>query len=245
VGRTKVDAFLVVQLGKQKKAPKAKTSVQKKANEQPNFQNEVLKFDCLDVLAFGNENGTVSCKVDLVDEAGKQNIVIGSCEIDVLPYMKRPNRPVRDKFVLLAPDGSDAYGSTIELELNYMEARVGIALLTLYEGRNLKNREILGKQDPYVTFSIGDKYKKQSQVITDGGVNPYFKEEMFNLWVDRKNWVNDLSIHVWDEDEGTDDLIGTTQMSLLEMMAETRPDEVKERLVEIFNGKFVCVCMID
>lgn len=118
-----------------------------------------------------------------------------------------------------------------------MESRVGIALLTLYEGRNLKNREILGKQDPYVTFSIGDKYKKKSQVITDGGINPYFKEEMFNLWVDRKNWVHDLTVHVYDEDEGTDDLIGTTKMSLLEMMAETKPDEVKERLVEIYNSK--------
>lgn len=118
-GRTKVDAFLAVQLGHQKKAPKAKTTTQKKSNEQPNFQNEILNFDVLDVFAFGNENGTVSCKVDLVDEAGKQNIVIGSVEIDVLPFMKRPNRPVRDKFVLLAADGTDAYGSTVELEVSY------------------------------------------------------------------------------------------------------------------------------
>jgi len=235
VGRTKVDAFVAIQLGKQKKAPKAKTSTQKKANEQPNFHNEMLKFDVLDVFAFANDNGSVSCHVELIDEAGKANTVIGTCEIDALPMMKRPNKPYREKFVLLGADGTDAYGSTLELELTYMEARVGVALLTLYEGRNLKNREVLGKQDPYVTFSVGEKYKKQSQVITDGGVNPYFKEERFNLWIDRKNWVHDLSVHCWDEDEGTDDLIGSTKMSLLEMMAVTKPDEVKEGLVEIFN----------
>jgi Ca2+-dependent lipid-binding protein len=60
--------------------------------------------------------------------------------------------------------------------VTYLEAKVGLLLLTLFEGRNLKNMDTVGKQDPYVVFNIGDKYKKKSQVITDGGVNPYFKE---------------------------------------------------------------------
>jgi hypothetical protein len=51
-GRTRIDAFLSFQLGKHKKSPKAKTAVHKKSNEQPNFQNEVVKFDVLDVGQF-------------------------------------------------------------------------------------------------------------------------------------------------------------------------------------------------
>ena len=59
-----------------------------------------------------------------------------------------------------------------------MEAKVGVLLLTLFEGRNLKNMDTVGKQDPYMVFNIGEKYRKKSEVATDGGVNPYFKEVM-------------------------------------------------------------------
>lgn len=47
------------------------------------------------------------------------------------------------------------------------------------------------------------------------------------MWVDRKNWVHDLAISCWDEDEGADDLIGQTTLSLLELMAQGHPDTVK------------------
>ena len=116
-----------------------------------------------------------------------------------------------------------------------MQAKVGAVLVTLFEGRNLKNKDVMGKQDPYVVFNIGEKYKKKSAVIVDGGVNPYFKEEKINMWVDRKNWVHDLAVSCWDEDEGADDLIGQTRLSLLEMMAAGHPDAVAERQVELFN----------
>jgi hypothetical protein len=49
------------------------------------------------------------------------------------------------------------------------------------------------------------------------------------MWVDRKNWVHDLAISCWDEDEGADDLIGQTTLSLLELMAQGHPDTVKVR----------------
>jgi len=47
------------------------------------------------------------------------------------------------------------------------------------------------------------------------------------MWVDRKNWVHDLAISCWDEDEGADDLIGQTTLSLLELMAQGHPDKVR------------------
>ena len=39
-----------------------------------------------------------------------------------------------------------------------------MAIFTLYEGRQLKSMDMMGKQDPYVTINIGDKYQKKSKV---------------------------------------------------------------------------------
>jgi hypothetical protein len=146
--------------------------------------------------------------IDLVDEAGNANTTVASLDLPCLAAMKQPNVPTREKYLLKGPDGGDAHGALLELEVTYMEAKVGALLVTLFEGRNLKNKEVLGKQDPYITFNIGEKYKKKSAVCLDGGVNPHFKEEKVNMWVDRKNWVHDLHVQAWDEDDGADDLIG-------------------------------------
>ena len=54
------------------------------------------------------------------------------------------------------------------------------------------------------------------------------------MWVDRKNWVNDLSVSCWDEDDGADDLIGQTTVSLLELMAQGHPDTVKVNRIYTF-----------
>jgi hypothetical protein len=54
------------------------------------------------------------------------------------------------------------------------------------------------------------------------------------MWVDRKNWVNDLSVSCWDEDDGADDLIGQTTVSLLDLMAQGHPDTVKVNRIYTF-----------
>jgi len=177
----------------------------------------------------------VVLRVELIDEQSNLNTVIANLEVSCVPFMQNPNKPVREKFAMASPDGGDAHGAALELEITYLEAKVGALLVTLFEGRNLRNKDAVGKQDPYAVFSIGDKYKKRSAVVPNGGVNPYFKEEKINMWVDRKNWTNNLKVSAWSEDEGADDLIGQTTLSLLEMMAVAHPDEVKERLVELFN----------
>jgi len=61
-------------------------------------------------------------------------------------------------------------------------------------------------------------------------------------WVDRRNWVDDLAMTLWNQDAGQDELIGQTKISLLEAMAwPGHPEDVKEKLVEIFNGACVHV----
>lgn len=43
----------------------------------------------------------------------------------------------------------------LELELTYRVSKVGMAVITLYEGRNLKGMDTMGKQDPYARGRYG------------------------------------------------------------------------------------------
>ena len=110
-----------------------------------------------------------------------------------------------------------------------------MASFTLYEGKNLKSMDMMIKQDPYVTVSIGDHYKKKSAVIKDGGQNPYFKEQELLMWIDGANWQHDVVVAAWDEDVGSDDLIGQTTFSMLDHMNIEHPDFAKENMYELFS----------
>lgn len=235
-GKTKVDACVTAQLGKHKKAPRFKSRVIKKANEQPNFNGEVITFDVLNVAEFV-QGGDIIVTLELLDENTFSNGVLGHLELSIVQFMRATNSTMTEKFPLVPPEAQrDIFKMDLEMEVCYKPSIVGMLLLTLYEGRQLKNPDLLGKQDPYLQFQIGEKYKKQSKTIVDGGDSPYFKEEQVAMWVDQRNWVHDLTIEAWDKDVGTDDLIGQTRISLIDLMNEVdHPDLQQERLVELFS----------
>lgn len=235
-GRTKVDACVSVRLGKHKKAPRLKSRVIKKANEQPNFNGEILAFDVLDVAEFV-QGGDITLTLELLDENTFANATLGTMTLSIIQFMQASNAAQLEKFPLAPPDAQrDIFKMDLEMEVCYKASKVGMLLMTLYEGRRLKNPDLLGKQDPYLQFQIGEKYKKTSKTIVDGGETPYFKEEQIAMWVDQKNWVHDLVMEAWDKDVGTDDLIGQTKLSLIDLMNEVdHPDLQQERLVELFS----------
>lgn len=127
--------------------------------------------------------------------------------------------------------------------------------------RNLKNMELVGKQDPYCQFAFGktpkgSDYKKKTKTVKKGGRNPYFKsvfhiniirircciflhcsafrEEELLFWVSQDNWHNDLVLTCYDEDVGSDDLIGVARFSILPYMIQ---DEAKQELIQLRNKK--------
>ena len=93
--------------------------------------------------------------------------------------------------------------------------------------------ELVGKQDPYCKFELG-KYIKQGKTVLKGGKNPYFGEEEYLFWITEDNWVTPLKLSCYDEDIGSDDLIGTTHFSVLEFMQETGRSE---HVLSLLNNK--------
>ncbi|KAI3659998.1 hypothetical protein MP638_000046 [Amoeboaphelidium occidentale] len=80
----------------------------------------------------------------------------------------------------------------------------------ILEARNLKDKDWLGKQDPYVQISAGSQ-RQRTRTVVNGGKNCYFNET-FNFSI--TSGVNELSITVWDEDTMKNDIIGTGSLGL-------------------------------
>jgi len=90
----------------------------------------------------------------------------------------------------------------------------GKAALTIEGGRNLKNVELFGKQDPYVVLEVGGK-KYQTEVAKNGGSNPVWNQT-FEVPATGQETV---SLRVVDEELTTDELIGQASMSLAKAKA--------------------------
>ena len=106
--------------------------------------------------------------------------------------------------------------------------------ITLFEGKDLRNIDPMGHQDPFVQFALGKDYKKRSKCIKGGATHPFFNEEDVLMWVDQDNWVNDLTVDVLDEDAKEEKPIGSTHFSLLPYM-NIPPNNAKEDSFDLFH----------
>ena len=131
--------------------------------------------------------------------------------------------------------GNTIDAGAIELQLTFQPAHTGILVATLHHGRNLKNMDSWGKQDPYCKFEI-HKTKRKSKVVQDGGTNPYFGEQELEFWIDGTNWMHPLNMSVWDEDVGSDDFIGARGFSVLPFMGQ-KPGESVRKWIKILDKK--------
>lgn len=230
----KLDAYLKILLGEGKKAPKAKTKTIRKAGKHPDFKSEVVSFNLTTPEAMLRD-GDLEVRIELWDENAFSDDLLGWVSISVLRFMEHHDRFV-EWLPLKMADNSDS-DQELCVEFYFEPARVGMLSITCFEGKNLKNMELVGKQDPYITFALGENYKKRTKTIEKGGRNPYFREEEILFWVDETNWASDLHMEVYDEDVGKDDLIGGCLWSVLPFMAKS---EFAQQMFEIRNGNESC-----
>ena len=77
-----------------------------------------------------------------------------------------------------------------------------------------RNTEAFGKMDPYCKIKyLGQEYK--SKVHNDGGKTPVW-DEIIELEVGPHN--GRMHVGIWDDDIGTDDLIGELLLEISELM---------------------------
>ncbi|CAL0328124.1 unnamed protein product [Lupinus luteus] len=106
---------------------------------------------------------------------------------------------------------------TSELELKPQ----GRLTVTVVKADHLKNKEMIGKSDPYVVVHIRPLFKVKTMVI-DNNLNPVWNE-VFELIAEDKE-TQSLILEVYDEDIGQDKRLGIAKLPLIDLEAETEKE---------------------
>ncbi|KAJ7962255.1 synaptotagmin-5-like [Quillaja saponaria] len=102
---------------------------------------------------------------------------------------------------------------TSELELKPQ----GKLTVTVVKANDLKNKEMIGKSDPYVVVYIRPLFKVKSKTI-ENNLNPVWNQT-FELIAEDKE-TQSLTLEVLDKDIGQDKRLGIVKLPLLELEAE-------------------------
>jgi Ca2+-binding EF-hand superfamily protein len=193
----------------------------KKSGSPVIFHEEVVSFALTDPVAMVTD-GDLSVKIEVFDENLLSDELLGEVKLSALRFFD--GQPHREVFPLSLATSPGAPCGEIEIEVRLEEALIGMLSIVLMEGRNLKSMELIGKQDPYCQLSIG-KFTKRGKTIEKGGRNPYFGEEELLFWFGDDLWTEPMALKVFDEDIGSDDLIGDATFSVLHFMAHRGAQE--------------------
>ncbi|KAI5647331.1 hypothetical protein M9H77_33336 [Catharanthus roseus] len=112
---------------------------------------------------------------------------------------------------------------TSELELKPQ----GKLTVTVVKANDLKNKELIGKSDPYAVVYIRPLFKVKTNTI-ENNLNPIWNQT-FELIVEDKE-TQCLTIEVFDKDIGQDERLGVAKLRLIELEAETSK-ELEVRLL--------------
>jgi len=89
-------------------------------------------------------------------------------------------------------------------------ASAGSLALTVIEARLTRDTETFGKMDPYVKIST--RMQNFKTAVKDGAGKTPVWNQTFNI--DVKYIGDDLKIQVYDEDTGSDDIVGESTVKL-------------------------------
>ncbi|KAG3019016.1 hypothetical protein JG687_00005391 [Phytophthora cactorum] len=220
--RFSADAYVKIAVGTNPlSALEKRSKTLKKSGTPVIFHEEVVSFDLTDPVALVTD-GDLPIKIEVFDENLLSDELLGEVKFSALRFFDgQPHREVFPLSLLAVPG---APCGEIEIEIKLEEALVGMLSIVLMEGRNLKSMELIGKQDPYCQLSIG-KFTKRGKTIERGGRNPYFGEEELLFWFGDDLWTQQMALRVFDEDIGSDDLIGDAKFSVLHFMAHRGAQE--------------------
>merc|ERR1712002_1189147 len=89
-------------------------------------------------------------------------------------------------------------------------------VFTLHSAKNLVNKDILGKSDPYAVISFGSQTHRTKTI--NNNLNPAWQHQV-TFEVDDKS-PSSINIDLFDDDYGKDEPIGNTSLSLKDIKKE-------------------------
>lgn len=223
---SRLDPFIKFKLGAADRLPWKETQIKRKQDSNPNFENELVAFDIVETSLYLHNND-ILLYAELWNNSTTKDEIIATFVMSVTRIVQHPYITYRETVPLQIHSGKP-YSGKLVLEFSYEEARPGMLVFTLFEGRGLRSLDALDHQDPYVEISIGDVYSKRSAAVKGGGKAPYFEEEEVVMWVDTAIWVNDVVVAVCDEQIGPVQPIGTVRLSALTYMSIPPGKAVRE-----------------
>ena len=175
---------------------------------------------------------------ELHEASGKTDkALLGQGSLDFTKVYKcygGKKRQLRLDLSLPGKDGQDDVPvGEVLVDMQFFIAWPGLFVVTCLEARGLPNMELMGKQDPFVEIKFA-KQKQRSSTVKDGGENPIFPEEELCMWVESSNWMESMTLTLWDEDVGKNDFIGKTLINLLEFSTTFEP---QIRFLELSDKK--------
>ncbi|KAL1219195.1 Calcium-dependent lipid-binding protein [Cardamine amara subsp. amara] len=106
----------------------------------------------------------------------------------------------------------------IPVDLSDLELKPqGKLIVTVVKATNLKNKELIGKSDPYATIHIRPVFKYKTKAI-ENNLNPVW-DQTFELIAEDKE-TQSLTIEVFDKDVGQDERLGLVKLPLSSLEAE-------------------------
>jgi Ca2+-dependent lipid-binding protein len=96
--------------------------------------------------------------------------------------------------------------------------KAGVLKISVLSGRNLKDKDLFGNNDPYVKVKLL-QYGFQTKVKSGAGADPVW-EETFSMELDGKSSDASVEFKCYDEDTLHDDKIGSTLVKLTDLVAK-------------------------
>ena len=238
IQETRLDPYVKITLGGHKKALSKKSKTFKNSGRHVHLGHEAVVFDVLkpEDLVYDNQ---VALTFAIYNSNLISDTLIGETTMSLMDYFRDFHH--NEEFPLQfnhKKNGVIAAGS-LHVDIRFQPAKMGYLVITCKEGRNMKNMELLGKQDPYCRFTLGNE-KKRSSTIKNGGKNCSFGHEQVHFAIGPRNWAEDFTFACLDEDIGSDDLIGSKRFDLLSFMsvAKNSRELGREGRTEAFDEFF-------
>ncbi|KAF7844702.1 Extended synaptotagmin-2 [Senna tora] len=97
----------------------------------------------------------------------------------------------------------------------------GKLTVTVVKANDLKNKEMIGKSDPYVVVYIRPLFKVKTKVINNN-LNPVW-DQTFELIAEDKE-TQSLIVEIFDKDIGQDKRLGIAKLPLIDLVAGTEKE---------------------
>ena len=152
----KLNVFCEFKVSAMKKGPVKKSEVVKGQTMFPEFNGQTVFFNLFDPKKM-LKDGELPLLLRVWNKGGFSNDLLGETAISMLPFFEglEPEKEWYKLTWMHKKSGQQQAAGQIELEIWFEPVCQGTLVLTAFDGRNLKNMDSWGKQDPYLKFTFG------------------------------------------------------------------------------------------